>query len=302
MNQCNLTVFTPTYNRADTLVRLYESLLNQTFKNFEWVIVDDGSDDNTEDVISDLQHKADFKIHYIKQENGGKHRAINSGAKLATGELFFIVDSDDYLLVSSLDLIMDCWNSVDDKTKFAGVAGLKVYIDGNNVGDKLKYSTLDCSIIERRYIYGINGDMAEVFRTSIIKEYPFPDFKNEKFCAEGLIWNRISLKYKLRFFNKPIYICEYLQGGLSQNSIRNRRKNSNYTLLLYSELSKNRQVPFFFKIRALINFWRFSFVNSKSFGEKLNMLDMFLLGFLAMPIGFILNLKDYYFSDVKINN
>lgn len=300
-NEVNITIFTPTYNRAKTLIRLYNSLLNQTYKKFDWIIVDDGSNDNTEEIVSEFKRNANFYIFYKKVINGGKHRAINEGVKIAKGKLFFIVDSDDYLIDNSLELIIYYWNTINNNKDFAGIAGLKIYENGESVVKSFIDKTLDCSIVERRYVYGLNGDMAEVFLTEVLKEYPFPDFKNEKFCPEGLIWNRISLKYKIRFFNQPIYVCEYLDGGLSSKSVINRKLNSNYSLQLYSELSKNKQLPFKFKIRAIINFWRFSFVNKKSFRSKLKMLDLQFFGILFYSIGYIYHLKDIYYDNFKLN-
>jgi glycosyltransferase involved in cell wall biosynthesis len=301
MNRIDFTVFTATYNRANTLFKLYESLCQQTNQNFEWVIVDDGSSDNTEDFIKKLIVKSCLQIKYVKQDNGGKHRAINKGVQMASGELFFIVDSDDYLLPNSLETISKYWKQVNTNSKFAGVAGKKILKNGNAIGDNLRTEILDCSIIERRYKFNISGDKAEAILTSVMKKYPFPDFPNENFCAEGLIWNRISLEKKLRFFDKAVYVCEYLDDGLSKNSIKNRKTNSNYTLLFYSELSKNKQVPFFFKLRTIVNFWRFSFSNDKSFNQKKAMLNDTTFGIILFPIGFFFHLKDYFFDKVKIN-
>jgi glycosyltransferase involved in cell wall biosynthesis len=299
MNKIDFTVFTATYNRANTLFKLYESLCQQTNQNFEWVIVDDGSIDNTEDFIKELIVKSSFQIKYLKQDNGGKHRAINKGAQIASGELFFIVDSDDYLLPNSLETISKYWKQIKTNSQFAGVAGKKILKNGNDIGDNLKTEILDCSITERRYKFNINGDKAEAIQTSVMKRYPFPDYPNENFCAEGLIWNRISLEKKLRFFDEAIYVCEYLDDGLSKNSIRNRKTNSNYTLLLYSELSKNTQVPFFFKLRTIVNFWRFSFCNDKSFNQKNAMLSNPAFGIILFPIGFFFYLKDCFSTKSK---
>lgn len=301
MNATDFTVFTATYNRANKLSKVYESLCQQTNQNFEWIIIDDGSSDNSEDFIKKLLAKSRFQIKYVKQNNGGKHRAINKGVQMASGELFFIVDSDDHLLPNSLEIISKYWKQVSSNSQFAGVAGKKIFKNGNDVGDKLKTEILDCSIIERRYKFNINGDKAEAILTSVMKKHPFPDYPNENFCPEGLIWNRISLEKKIRFFDEAIYVCEYLEDGLSKNSIRNRKTNSNYTLLLYSELSKNKQVPLFFRLRAIVNFWRFSFSNGKSFNQKKMMLNNPAFGTILFPAGFFFHLKDYFFDKVKIS-
>ena len=121
-----ITVFTPTYNRMDLIEKLYQSLLQQTKKNFEWLVVDDGSTDDTEKYFGKISSKPQpFPIRYIKQENGGKHRAINKGVKSASGDLFFIVDSDDYLTENAIDKINQWISTLDGSHKWAGISGLK---------------------------------------------------------------------------------------------------------------------------------------------------------------------------------
>lgn len=214
------TVFTPTYNRAYTLTRLYESLKAQTFKSFEWLVVDDGSTDNTEELIkSFIEEKPFFNIKYIKTENGGKHRAINRGIKYAEGELTFILDSDDYLTDNALERLDGVEKSIDNKDKgiFAGICGNKGYSEEKQVGTSQKEKGyLDITMSEKNK-HGISGDKAEVFYTCILKQYPFPEFPNENFLTESIVWDRISHDgYKLRYFDDIIYICEYLKDGLTK--------------------------------------------------------------------------------------
>jgi glycosyltransferase involved in cell wall biosynthesis len=133
----NITIFTPTYNRRQLIERLYQSLLSQTQKNFEWLVIDDGSTDNTENYFTDLLAKQQpFPIRYIKQENGGKHRAINKGVQNANGELFFIVDSDDYLTENAIEKINQWVATLDNSHKWAGISGLKGYSKDSVVGQR----------------------------------------------------------------------------------------------------------------------------------------------------------------------
>jgi glycosyltransferase involved in cell wall biosynthesis len=210
------TVFTPTYNRAHTLGRLFESLKRQSFRDFEWLVVDDGSTDNTEELISGfIAEKPFFEINYIKTENGGKHRAINRGMPHARGELTFLLDSDDWLTDDSLCTVDRVEKSIVDKRGFAGVCGLKCYDEGNAVGQSFEGEWLDITTLERNR-YGILGDKAEVYYTSILREYPFPEIDGEKFATESIVWSRIAHDgYKLRFFNENIYLCEYVEDGLT---------------------------------------------------------------------------------------
>ena len=211
-----VTVFTPTYNRAHTLAPLYHSLCEQTFLDFEWLIVDDGSTDDTESLIAGwIRDHNEFSIRYYKQPNAGKHTAINRGVSLANGELFFIVDSDDRLPPDALEQIDAVENTIKNKSGFAGVCGVKGYFDGRTVGASFDGQILDITTSEREK-YGVTGDKAEVFYTDILREYPFPVIKGEKFMTEAVVWDRIAHDgYKLRFFNEIVYLCEYRDDGLT---------------------------------------------------------------------------------------
>lgn len=252
-----ITVFTPTYNRAYRLNVLYESLCRQSFTDFEWLIVDDGSTDNTEALVEDWLKENKINIRYFRQPNGGKHRAINQGVKMANGELFFIVDSDDCLTPNAIDEIERQYRAIYDKEDFCGVCGLKCYADGSKIGGESKYDILECSSLDFRYKYKVKGDMAEVLRTDILRNYPFPEFDDEKFCPEALVWNRIALKYKFRYFYSKIYVCEYLSDGLTAGIVRIRRNSPKASMLYYSELY-HLKINLKTTIKASINFWRFS--------------------------------------------
>ena len=216
------TVFTPTYNRAHTLERLYQSLQEQSFQEFEWIVVDDGSTDNTEALLLDWakDNSRKFSIIYKKVKNGGKHRAINYALEIAMGELFFIVDSDDYLLPKSLEIVDRVEKSIplNLKKKFAGICGQDIYTNGSLVGSTyIGDQYLDISYLDSGK-YGITGDKKEIFYTDILRQFPFPEFENEKFICEGLVLGRIAKAgYKLRYFNEPIYIVEYQSTGISNN-------------------------------------------------------------------------------------
>ena len=251
-----ITVFTPTYNRAYLLERLYQSLCNQTFKDFEWLIVDDGSTDKTEAIVKAFIKENRIPINYIKQENGGKHRAINRGAKEAKGELFFIVDSDDKLPQNSLSDVWTNYLTIQNNNHYAGVCGFDSDENGNIIGGGMSYEYLDCTFRELRDKYHILGDMADVYRTSIFKEFPFPEIPGENFCAESILWNRMSKKYIVRYINKIIYNAQYLPDGLSHNNTKARMLSPISTCTLYSE-QLSLKTPTLLKIKTAINYWRF---------------------------------------------
>lgn len=217
-----LTVFTPTYNRANTLPRLFSSLKEQTNKDFEWLIIDDGSSDETESMIQkwSVQNNG-FTIRYLKVENGGKQRAINKALSLALGDYFFIVDSDDALLPFAVSFILDAFSSLPDDESFIGISGLRGDLDGTPLGGNPRMEGnpwVDATNLDRSK-YGLAADMAEAFFTRKLKHYPFPVWDGEKFTPEAVIWDRMALDgYKLRWFDKVIYLCDYQKGGLMDSS------------------------------------------------------------------------------------
>ena len=255
-NEVKITVFTPAYNRAHLLRRLYDSLCAQTYTNFEWIIVDDGSTDNTETLIKEFIAENKIDIRFTRQPNGGKHRAINRGVSQATGELFYIVDSDDYLTPDALQTIIDVYTPVRNDTKFAGISALCHYSDGTKAGGEEDWLQIDSNALEIRLKYRVKGDLSEVFRTAVMREFPFPEFEGEKFCPEALVWNRIARKYNLRYVYRKIYVCDYQPDGLTANIIKVRRNSPLASALYYSEYTR-MPVPLAQKLKGAINFHRF---------------------------------------------
>lgn len=213
---CFVTICTPTYNRGYTLSRLYDSLKNQTDFDFEWLVIDDGSIDNTEEIINNIcKQKQDFSIRYYKKSNGGKHTAINKALDFAEGKMFFIVDSDDYLVEDAVESIKKWESEIKDSDDFSGVSGNRGYSRSEIIGDSFKGEFIDATALERKK-NNIIGDKAEVFYTEILKKYKFPEFDGEKFLTENVVWNKIAFDgYKMRWYNKIIYITEYLDDGLT---------------------------------------------------------------------------------------
>lgn len=215
MNRVKITVFTPTYNRAYTLERLYKSLMNQTCYDFEWLIVDDGSTDGTSALIDSFQNNQLFDVRYYRQENSGKHVAINNGVDLAEGELFFIVDSDDYLTDDAIEKIISWSSTLPSDDDYAGISGNRGYSVNELIGTTFSGEYIDATALEREK-YSITGDKAEVFFTHVLRKYKFPVFENEKFMTENVVWYAIAADgYKIRWFNEIIYITEYLPDGLT---------------------------------------------------------------------------------------
>ena len=238
-----LTIITPTYNRAHTLLVLYESLKRQSDYSFKWLIIDDGSSDNTKDlVLSWNKSEHLFEILYLYQKNGGKHRALNYGIPYIDTSYTMIVDSDDRLTEDAVSKIMDWIAMIDKDDTFAGVSGLRGYNEQEKIGEyPLNTKTYIDALNTERRIKHLTGDKAEVYRTSLLKKYPFPEIEGENFMTESVVWNEIAYAgYKIRWFPEIIEIGNYLEDGLTQHLYQNRFHNfGGYTLEVRSELQSN---------------------------------------------------------------
>ena len=286
----HVTIFTPTYNRAKLLPRLFESLSKLDYSDFEWVIVDDGSTDLTSSLVATFQMQAIFPICYIVQTNKGKHIAINKGVEAANGELFFIVDSDDTLTSNALSILVNTYKTERKSKDIGGVSFRGCYADGTIVGNS-NFKRVVCNSLDIRNVYGVTGDLVEVFTTKVMKEFPFPEIENEKFCPEVLVWNRIAQNYKLVYVNNAIYVVEYQKGGLTDRIVKIRMTSPTASMLTYGEMS-SYSIPINQKIKAGINFWRFSFNSSMPFIEKLMLIGWRYLPLL--PLGFVYYGYDMY--------
>lgn len=260
----NITVLTPTYNRSKLLGNLFHSLLIQNNYDFEWIIVDDGSTDDTKTIVEEFNPQGKFLIHYIRKNNGGKHTAINIGLEKAQGKFIFIVDSDDFLLPNSIALLNGWIKEMPNDPNIIGVCGRCVYPDGSVIGSRFDFPITVCDSITIRQKYKIRGDLAEVYRTSILKKYPFPEFPNERFLSEAVVWNRIASQgYKLVYRNVPIKVCEYLPQGLSRNIRHLHRASPKGTMLFYNEIIRAPKFNRSSKIKAAINYWRYTWNKDK---------------------------------------
>ena len=210
-----ITILTPTYNREKNLKKAYKSLLEQTNKDFEWLVIDDGSKDKTKKLINLYIKENKINIRYIYKENGGKHTALNLGTKEAKGELIFILDSDDYLSNDAIELCYKYWKKYKDNDKICGMTFLRK-INNPKYRDK-KFDECISNMIEFKYNKGYLPDMCEVMRKDILLRYPFPVFNNERFLSEVIVTGNIAKKYDTAYIPIEIYYTEYLEDGLSKN-------------------------------------------------------------------------------------
>lgn len=234
-----VSVITPTYNRKHELERLYNSLCNQNNKNFVWIVVDDGSEDGTVDYLNKIKKNAPFKMKVLSKDNGGKHTALNYGIANIDTELTIIVDSDDILLKNAINDIEEIYTRYCSRKNVACYTFLRIRENGEPIV-KLKDYEIVANYIDFRIKGNCPGDMAEVFKTSVLKESPFPEYENERFLSEDICWIEIAKKYDSVYINKAIYECEYLSGGLTANDKPMKFKSPNGSMLRGKRLMYKR--------------------------------------------------------------
>lgn len=288
-----LTIITPTYNREDKLKRLYESLKKQTNKEFCWLIVDDGSTDNTNELVSKYIEENKVEITYVYQKNGGKHRALNNGIKMINTDLVFIVDSDDYLVEDAVSTIYKYSEEYKDSEDISGFCFCRCDKKGN-VSNKLFDNTRRMNYIQDKINKNLWGDNAEVFYTNILKKYAFPEYEGEKFVSEDIVWIEMALKYDMIYVNEAIYVCEYFDGGLTKSG----RKIKIESPIGMTERAKKlmyRQCSTKANIKGIILYIIYSkFANKKKILKELNCKRNKLLAILLYPISCIIYLKWKY--------
>ena len=291
-----ITVFTPTYNRANTLYRVYNSLINQTYKDFEWLIIDDGSSDNTNQVVNEFINENKINIHYFYQENKGKHIAINNAVKRTNSELFLIADSDDGFVDEALEIFVRFWDSIDEKEKYKGVTSKCIYADNNEiVGKSFPDKIFDCTDTEAFFKYKFRFEKWPIIKTEVLKEYPFPEpSDNLKFFPETILWQTISQKYCTRFIDIPLRIYYRDQDNATTKNTRYKENFFYWQYFLNNQLVNFKYYPFFF-LKCILGHVRDSLLNNKKPKEIIDCIDNKIIKiFLALllPFGWILFLKE----------
>lgn len=207
-SQYKLTAFTPVYNRRRTIHRVFEGLMSQTCKDFEWLIVDDGSTDNLIELIDNYRLSADFPIRYYYKKNGGKHTAINYAYHLTDSEYFIIVDSDDTITPDAVESLLNYWESFSEEKKkdYWSVVGLcKDGETGEVIGDKYP-DGINESENPREIAGKVKGEKSSCMRTEILKQFPFPEPEGTNFITESIVWNKIDKKYRQYYVNDVVRV------------------------------------------------------------------------------------------------
>ena len=253
-----LAIVTPTYNRANLLHIAYQSLEDQTSKDFVWYIVDDGSSDNTQQVVADIIDKASFKVIYHKKKNGGKHSALNSAYSLLNEELTLILDSDDALTENAVETVLRDYISIKEDKTICGLGYLRLDKSSNQtIGVPYTADGIIDTFTNQRINNNTWGDKCEVFKSEILKKYPFPEFEGENFVSESVVWCKMSLDYKMKFMNKGVYICDYQTGGLSDGVHKRLFNNPKGASACYLSMS-SKQVKLKYRIKYTIAYTVYS--------------------------------------------
>ncbi len=288
MNNADLTVFTPAYNRAHTLTRTYNSLCNQSCKDFIWLVVDDGSTDNTAELVREWQKKSNgFEIKYIYKENGGMHTAHNTAYENIDTELNVCIDSDDYMPDDAVEKILNCWKKYG-RDEYAGIIALDVDSEKKQViGTELPSGRKSISTSDF-YGGGGSGDKKYIYRTSVINSVPpYPVFEGEKYFSLGYKYTLIAQKYEMIILNEPVCVVEYRTDGSSLNMLRQYKRNpKGFAYLRKFDMKYNKSLK-----RNIIE--NIHYVSSSIFAKNKKFISespMKLLTFASVPFGIMLNI------------
>ncbi len=296
------TVFTATYNRRHTLHRVYESLKAQTYRDFEWLIVDDGSTDNTRELVEQWQQENLLPIRYIYQENSHKHIAFNRGVREAKGKLFLTFDSDDSCEPQALERFKYHWDSIpiDEKAKFSGVTCLCKSSDGKIIGDIFPSNPTNSDSLEIIYRFKVTGEKWGFHSTDVLREFPRCEEIIGTYIPESVLWSKIAKKYKTRFVNEALRTYWTDQPSIIRNS-QNPRKSAIGAQINHLDILNNYTEWFRFDplsfLRSAVHYSRFSFHLGNKLSQQIANIKTAIgkiLWLIALPVGYLVYLKDNY--------
>lgn len=280
-----LTVFTPTYNRAYTLHKCYESLKSQTNQDFKWLIIDDGSSDNTKELVQKWIDENNLDITYHYQENQGMHGAHNTAYELIDTELNVCIDSDDYMPEDAVEKILNYWkeHKSDD---LAGLIGLDAYENGEVIGTKLPDNLKSETLFDLYQKRKIKGDKKIVYRTDLSKKYPYPVFEGERYVGLAYKYYKIDQTHKLGLLNEVLCIVEYMEDGSSKNMLHQYKRNPKGFAFYRIENLKNPKASWIYKYKECIHY-----VSSCLLSDEHKFFEnnpQKLLTLFALPFGYLL--------------
>lgn len=287
-----LSILTGTYNRGELLKKLYKSILKNINYgvDIEWLIMDDGSSDDTKRIVENYIKENKFEIKYFKQENKGKMNAINTLVELATGDLIMECDSDDYLKENALLTIKNVYDEMDNN--IYALCFLKYDQNECNIGNLFKQK--DNTMFDLYFKQGENGDKALVFNANIRKQYKYELEKNERFVTEARMHYKMDLKYKIKCFNEPIMICEYREDGYSKNIVKTFKENPYGYYQYFKEMFEHdmKGVLLNKRLYAIKHYILFStLINAKSIFDIDGVINKILLAILYLPGKIVTKIK-----------
>jgi len=290
-NKYTFTVFIPTYNRAHTLGRALQSIANQTFRDLEVLIIDDGSTDDTCRLIEEWRERAWYPIHYFWQQNQGKTTAHNNALAHAKGFFFVLLDSDDMLHPRALERFKSAWDAIpkNETGAFAGIEGLCVDTNGNVSGTLYPKTRMNSNYLEITKKYGVTGEKKSAIRTAILRRFPYPHFEGERHIRDDIIWKRISHHYRFLYINEIVQIIEYQPDGLSADVFSLRMENpKGFRFYFLEEINVNApftKKPLLFKYHS--KFVRYSLHSKVGLFQQYREVNSRLLWLLSVPRGII---------------
>ena len=288
------TVFTPTFNRAYILPQLYHSLCEQSCKDFEWLIVDDGSSDQTGELIARWKERENgFVIRCYQIPTGGTPRAINFGITKASGKFFFMVDSDDHLTVDAIEKMRVWCKEIETAPEVIGVGAARGYPDGRYLKGTPprtnQHGYVDATNLERSK-YDLDADMCEAYKTSMFRQFPMAEWPGEKFAPEQIALNEIARNgYKLRWHQDIIYVCDYFEDGLTKGWKSLVKKNPMGYAMMYNHMLKYPDLSVQQRFSAACQHVTLSILGKHP--EYIWKSNRLLYTILAIPIGAVLSFR-----------
>lgn len=217
LNQIEITVVTPTYNREHLLENCYASLQMQTNPRFIWMIVDDGSTDGTDEVVSQWKLEGRIEIEYFKKQNGGMASALNIALDRATTKYFVYVDSDDTLSERAIEMALEQLRGIENDESFAGILALRTNPDGTVLGGKQIPKNITRINLPQLGEMRIKSELIIFFKTDIIKQFRFPEIPGEKFITPAYIEYKVGEKHDFLVSRDTFCYCEYNDDGITKN-------------------------------------------------------------------------------------
>lgn len=294
------TVFTPTFNRAHTLHRVFESLQAQTCRDFEWLVIDDGSTDSTPELMARFQSEAVFSVRYLPEPHRGAHHVHNLALREAHGQLSIKLDSDDGCVPEALERLKHHWESIPEniRGRFSGVTGLCRDQNGQLVGTPFPTDPLDCSAAELEYRHKVRGEKWGFLRLDVLRQFPYPENVAGNFIPESYIWCQVSQKYITRHINEELRIY-WTDAPSLVHGPGNPRTNAEGHRLMFKMVLDCESGWFFTAplrlLRAAVQYSRFAFLSGAGMGaqfRELNSLGGRLLWLAGAPVGFMLWRRD----------